>query len=71
MRGISSPLSQFEETTLRKVAAGDEDSLDPRHVRRLVQLDLIEWDGARWGLTPTGRRRHDSLFSGGGLNSGA
>ena len=44
------PLSWHEEAALRKVGFGSPDTLDPNHIRRLLQLDLIEWNGWRWSL---------------------
>ena len=64
MRGSNAPLSRFEETALRKVGFGSEEVLDPQHVKRLLQLDLIVWDGWRWRLTPVGRQRYASLVHG-------
>ncbi len=61
MRGNSAPLSRFEEAALRKVGFGGNDALDHQHVRRLLQLDLIEWDGLRWTLTRVGRQRYALL----------
>ena len=61
MRGMIAPLSLNEETTLRRVGFGTEGDLDPRHVRRLLQLELIEWNGWTWRLTSLGRRRYDSV----------
>ena len=48
MKSLRAPLSRFEEIALQKVGFGSEDPLDPQHVRRLLQLDLIEWNGLRW-----------------------
>jgi len=61
MRGMLAPLSPHEEVVLRKVGFGDRGALDPDHIRRLLQLDLIEWNGWRWVLTATGQRRHDTM----------
>ena len=61
MRGMLVPLSPFEQTALRKVGFGSEDPLEPIHVRRLLPLDLIEWNGQTWQLTPVGRERYDAL----------
>lgn len=61
MRGLLAPLSPHEEIALRKVGFGDREPLAPEHVRRLLQLDLIEWNGWRWSLTETGRRRYDAM----------
>jgi hypothetical protein len=55
------PLSPHEETTLRRIAFGSEGTLDPVHIRRLLQLDLVEWTVWRWQLTSLGRQRHDAL----------
>jgi hypothetical protein len=57
------PLSTHEEATLRKVGFGSADSLDPAHVRRLLQLELIEWAGHCWRLTAVGRQRYESLVT--------
>lgn len=61
MRGLLAPLSTHEEAALRKVGFGSADSLEPAHVRRLLQLELIERVGCAWRLTPLGRRRYDAL----------
>lgn len=61
MRGLLAPLSTYEEAALRKVGFGSADPLEPAHVRRLLQLELIERDGRAWRLTPLGRRRYDAL----------
>jgi hypothetical protein len=63
MRGMLAPLSRFEETALRKVAAEDSERPAPEHARRLLQLDLILWDGLEWCLTKAGRRRYDAMVS--------
>jgi hypothetical protein len=57
MRGLLAPLSAFEETALRKVAFGSEDPLDPSHVERLLQLELIEWRDRALRLTALGHLR--------------
>ena len=61
MRGMLAPLSTHEEATLRKIGFGSSDSFEPAHVRRLLQLDLIEWAGHRWQLTVVGRQRYEGL----------
>ena len=63
MRSLLAPLSTHEETTLRKIGFGSADLFDPAHVRRLLQLELIEWAGHRWRLTAVGRRRYESLVT--------
>jgi hypothetical protein len=63
MRSLLAPLSTHEETTLRKIGFGSADPFDPAHVRRLLQLELIEWAGQRWRLTAVGRRRYESLVT--------
>lgn len=64
MRGMLAPLSPNEEATLRRIAFGSEGTLDPVHIRRLLQLDLIEWGGWAWRLTSLGRHRHGALIAG-------
>jgi hypothetical protein len=61
MKGMLAQLSPHEETALRKIAVGSDDPLDPAHVRRLHQLELVENDGRAWRLTAMGARRHDLL----------
>lgn len=61
MRGLLAPLSPHEEITLRKVGFGEREPLAAEHIRRLLQLDLIEWNDWRWSLTETGRRRYDAI----------
>jgi hypothetical protein len=63
MRGMLAPLSTHEEATLRKIGFGNSELLEPAHVRRLLQLELIEWAGHRWRLTAVGRRRYESLVT--------
>jgi hypothetical protein len=61
MRSMLAPLSPHEEATLRRIGFGTEGELDTRCVRRLLQLDLIEWSGWTWRLTAFGRQRYASL----------
>ena len=63
MKGLLAPLSPHEETALRKIAVGSKDSLDPAHVRRLRQLELVEEHGPAWRMTPLGMRRHELLLN--------
>lgn len=63
MKGMLAQLSPHEETALRKVGFGSGEALEPDHIRRLLQLDLIAWNGWRWSLTKTGHRRYDALMS--------
>ena len=62
MTGLRTPLSRYEEVALCKVGFGSRDSLELQHVRQLLQLDLIQWSGLSWYLTPLGRQRYDSLI---------
>lgn len=61
MRAMLALLSQYEETALRKIANGSDDPLENSHVRRLQRLELIEWSGDAWQLTPIGRQRFESI----------
>ena len=61
MRGMLAPLSTHEEATLRRIGFGGADPFEPAHLRRLLQLDLIEWTGHRWRLTIIGQQRYESL----------
>jgi hypothetical protein len=63
MKGMLAALSPHEETALRKVGFGADDRLDPLHLRRLLQLELIEWGGYSWRLTPAGQRRYNTLVT--------
>lgn len=63
MRGMLAPLSPHEEGALRKIGFGSEDRLEPAHARRLLQLELVEWAGHTWRLTPVGRRRYETLVN--------
>ena len=63
MKGMLASLSPHEETALRKIGFGSADSLAPQHIRRLLQLQLIEWNGWHWQLTSVGRQRYDSLVT--------
>jgi hypothetical protein len=69
MRSMLAPLSPNEEATLRRIGVGTEGELDARHVQRLLQLDLVEWNGWTWRLTAVGRQRHDGLVRGAGDSS--
>lgn len=57
MKGLLAPLSTHEEAALRKIGFGAEDPLEPSHLSRLRQLELVEWSGSAWRLTPLGHRR--------------
>lgn len=61
MRGKVVSLSPHEEAALRKVGFGCSDPLEPLHIRRLLQLELIEWNGRGWRLTAVGRERYEAL----------
>ncbi|HET9395814.1 MAG TPA: hypothetical protein VFO36_07130 [Nitrospiraceae bacterium] len=61
MRGLLAQLSPHEENTLRRIGFGPNEALDATHLRRLLQLELIEWTGWAWCLTSVGRRRYDLL----------
>jgi hypothetical protein len=64
VRGMLAPLSPHEEeAALRKIGFDRSDPLEEEHVRRLLQLGLIEWNGGRWRLTAMGRGRRDGLAS--------
>lgn len=69
MRGMLAPLSPHEATALAKIGFGGGGPLDPEHIRRLLQLELIEWNGWRWALTETGRKRYDSMVCDDGRES--
>jgi len=61
MRSMLAPLSAHEEAALRKIGFGSSDALEPAHVRRLLQLELVKWSGQGWRLTPVGRQRYECL----------
>lgn len=61
MRGLDALLSRHEEAALRKIGFGLIDALEPEHVRRLLQLELIELNCGRWHLTTLGRQRYETL----------
>jgi hypothetical protein len=63
MRAILALLSTHEEAALRKIGFGSSDPLAPSHVRRLLQLDLVEWGSHCWQLTPAGRQRYEGLVT--------
>jgi len=63
MRTMLAPLSLHEETALRQVGSGSSGPLAPEHIRHLLQLELIEWNGRRWTLTETGQRRYGVVVS--------
>lgn len=61
-KGILAPLSPNEERTFKRIGFGVEGGdLDRRHIRRLLQLDLIEWYENSWQLTPLGRQRYHGV----------
>jgi hypothetical protein len=70
MRGMLAPLSPHEESALRKIGFGNGDPLEAEQVRRLVQLELIEWSGWNWRLIAVGQRRYDSLVTSARLPAG-
>jgi hypothetical protein len=59
-RGNLAPLSANEEVTLRRVALGITKAADlsDLDIKRLKALSLIEDNGGRPRLTPTGRERY-------------
>jgi hypothetical protein len=61
MRGMLAQLSPSEEGTLLRIGFGADGDLDQAHLRRLLQLDLVEWSGWAWRLTTLGRRRYEGL----------
>ena len=63
MRSMLSPLSPHEEAALRKIGFGGSDPLEPSHIRRLLQLELVEWGGHAWHLTPVGRERYEAVVN--------
>jgi|EndMetStandDraft_8_1072994.scaffolds.fasta_scaffold820364_2 hypothetical protein len=63
MRGMLAQLSPHEETALRKIAAGSDEPTDPVRIRRLAQLELIEWNGRQWLLTDLGHSRYAALMT--------
>lgn len=63
MKALDAQLSPHEEAALRKIGFGSVDSLEPAHIRRLLDLDLIESAGHEWRLTALGRQRHASLLA--------
>ena len=71
MKGMLAPLSPHEEMVLLKIGFGGGDPLQPDHVRRLLQLELIEWNGWRWSMTATGRQRYDTLVCNAGGHKSA
>jgi hypothetical protein len=57
-------LSPHEETALREIGFGSADRLEPAHLRRLLDLQLIEWTGQTdpaWRLTARGQQRYACL----------
>ena len=61
MRGLEALLGRHEEAALRKIRFGLIDALKPEHVRRLLQLELVEWHCGSWHLTTLGRQRYETL----------
>jgi hypothetical protein len=43
MMGMLAPLNSHQEEALRNIGIGSAEPLDPVHVRRLLQLELIDW----------------------------
>lgn len=57
-RGLATPLSPNEETTLWRIRAATKlADLDKRHVNRLVALALVSLDQGAVTLTVLGKRR--------------
>jgi hypothetical protein len=54
MRSMLAPLSPHEEAALRKIGFGSAGDLDAAYLRRLLDLQLIEWTGLTWQLSPVG-----------------
>ena len=71
MKSLLAPLTRKEESALRKVGFGSGDAIEPAHLRRLLQLELIEWTGQAWRLTVMGRRRYSTLVMDDGQPSAA
>lgn len=71
MKSLLAPLTSKEESALRKVGFGSLDPIEPAHVRRLLQLELIEWKGHAWRLTAVGQRRYSTLVVDDGQPSAA
>jgi hypothetical protein len=65
------PFSPDEEAALCKVGFGSDDRLERTHLRRLLDLQLIEWTGRAWQLTPIGRQRYEGLVVDKGTQSAA
>ena len=65
MRGLLAPLSPCEEGGLLRISLGSytAGAVASRHLQRLHQLNLIDWDGFRWLLTGIGRKRFNTLSS--------
>lgn len=64
MRGLLAPLSPNEEAALRRIGQGREAELDTVRLRRLLQLDLVDWSDGSWRLTAIGSRRYAALIAG-------
>lgn len=50
-------LSPHQGAALRKIGFASPESLEAAHVRRLLQLKLIEWAGHAWRRAAAGDRR--------------
>ena len=61
MRGLLAPLTSSERSALIAIGFGPTRPLDARDLRRLLHLQLIEWDGWKWHLTALGRLRYHML----------
>jgi hypothetical protein len=61
MKAMHAQLSPNEENSLRRIGFDGTLVLDPKHGRRLLHLELIEWSGHGWRLTAVGRRRYNTL----------
>ncbi len=71
MKSLLAPLTRKEESALRKIGFGSFDPIEPAHLRRLLQLELIEWTGHAWRLTAVGHRRYTTLVTDAGQPSAA
>ena len=61
-RGLKAPLSQNEETTLRRISQGTKTAdLPPRDVERLLKLAIVEWQANGLVLSDLGRQRLEKM----------
>lgn len=61
MRAMLALLTKQEQNALKLIAFRVQ--MDPSQLVRLLELDLIEWNGCSWLLTAVGRQLYAGLVA--------